>query len=161
MRPLDEDDRAWAQAFVRERWGAPVVVGRGRVQRPAELAGFVARESGRAVGLATYAVEGDACELVTLDSVTEGLGVGSALVAAVVGAARNAGCRRLWLVTTNDNLPALRFYQKRGFALVALHRGAVEAARELKPELPLHGVDGIPIRDELELELELGAVSAR
>jgi GNAT superfamily N-acetyltransferase len=73
----------------------------------------------------------------------------------VAESARAAGCRRLWLITTNDNLPALRFYQKRGFVLVRLHRGAVAGSRRLKPEIPLTGSEGIPIRDELELELEL------
>jgi hypothetical protein len=59
----------------------------------------------------------------------------------------------LWLVTTNDNTHALRFYHRLGFRLAALHPGAVEAARRLKPEIPLLGLDEIPIRDELELEI--------
>ena len=82
----------------------------------------------------------------------EGIGVGSALVSTLEDAARAAGCRRLWLITTNDNLEALRFYQRRGFVLAALHPGAIEASRRLKPVIPLVGHDGIPIRDELELE---------
>jgi N-acetylglutamate synthase-like GNAT family acetyltransferase len=100
-------------------------------------------------------LEDDACEIVTIDSVREGIGVGSALVDAVVQKAREADCRRVWLVTTNDNLQMFRFAQKRGFALVAVHPRAVEASRKLKPEIPLLGIDGIPIRDELELELRL------
>jgi ribosomal protein S18 acetylase RimI-like enzyme len=66
-----------------------------------------------------------------------------------------AGCRRLWLITTNDNLDALRFYQRRGFELVAVHRDFREVARRLKPSIPLEGNFGIPIRDEIELELRL------
>jgi DNA-3-methyladenine glycosylase I len=73
--------------------------------------------------------------------------------------ARQSGCRRLWLVTTNDNLNALRFYQKRGFALVAVHRNALEISRKLKPEIPLIGADGIPLRDEIELEITLDNVA--
>jgi ribosomal protein S18 acetylase RimI-like enzyme len=75
-------------------------------------------------------VEGDSCELVTIDSLDEGSGVGTALVEAVAKAARAAGCCRLWLITTNDNLRALRFYQRRGFELVAppwRARGVAEA----------------------------------
>jgi ribosomal protein S18 acetylase RimI-like enzyme len=107
------------------------------------------------VGLLTYAVRGEACEIVTLNSWAEGLGVGTALLAAARETARAAGCRRLWLVTTNDNLPALRFYQRRGFRLVAVHAGAVDEARKIKPQIPVIGLDGIPLRDELELAMEL------
>jgi ribosomal protein S18 acetylase RimI-like enzyme len=101
----------------------------------------------------TYSVEGDSCELVTLDSLAEGAGVGSALLEASVEAARAGGCRRLWLITTNDNLPALRFYQKWGFRLVAVHRDALAESRRLKPSIPLVGREGISLRDELELLL--------
>ena len=91
-------------------------------------------------------IAGDACEIVTLDSLIEGQGIGTTLIEAVKAAAEAAGCRRLWLVTTNDNLHTLGFYQKRGFRLVAVHPGAVDAERRLKPEIPLIGNDGIPIQ---------------
>ena len=155
IRPLAAGDRDWLEGFVLARWRAPTVVGHGRVYRPAELPGFVALQDDERLGLVTFVLEDDACEIVTIDSVREGVGVGSALVDAVVQKAREADCRRLWLVTTNDNLPMFRFAQKRGFALVAVHPRAVEASRKLKPEIPLLGIDGIPIRDELELELRL------
>ena len=71
-------------------------------------------------------------------------------------AAREAGCRRLWLVTTNDNVDALRFYQRRGFRLTELQAGAVDVSRAtLKPSIPEVGDHGIPIRDELVLERSL------
>lgn len=74
--------------------------------------------------------------------------------------ARRAGCTRLWLVTTNDNLDALRFYQRRGFRLSRLRPGAVDLSRQtLKPEIPEVGTFGIAIRDELELELDLGTAA--
>jgi GNAT superfamily N-acetyltransferase len=155
IRPLADGDRAWLEEFVPERWGAPTVVGHGRVYRVADLPGFVALDEREPVGLVTFSIEGDACEIVTIDSLREGIGIGSALVEAVARKAREAGCRRLWLITTNDNLPMLRFAQKRGFTLVAVHPNAVEASRKLKPEISRIGIDGIPIRDELELELVL------
>ena len=111
--------------------------------------------AGENAGLATYRIEGEDCEIATLDSVSEGKGVGSALIEAVKDKACAAGCKRLWLVTTNDNTPALRFYQKRGFRLVAVHANALERSRRLKPQIPLIGQDGIPLRDEIELELAL------
>jgi N-acetylglutamate synthase-like GNAT family acetyltransferase len=155
VRALTPQDASFVASFIAERWGSEVVVSRGRVHRPVELPGFVATEAGRTAGLATYRVDGDECELVTIDADPPGRGAGSALVAAVAAAARDLGCRRLWLVTTNDNLRALRFYQRRGFELAALHRGAVDEARRLKPEISLVGFHGIPLRDELELELQL------
>ncbi|HEU4448652.1 MAG TPA: GNAT family N-acetyltransferase [Gaiellaceae bacterium] len=155
VRSLADEDRVWVDDFVRHRWGAPTVVSRGRIHRPSDLPGFVAVEGAEKLGLATYSIEGEACEIVTIDSVVERAGVGSGLVEAVAEAARAARCRRLWFVTTNDNLGMLRFSQKRGFALVAVHREALNESRKLKPQIPLVGIEGIPLRDELELELLL------
>ncbi len=156
IRPLALADRAWLPALIRERWGGEVVVGHGAVYRPAELPGFVVEAAGEVVGLATYQIAGAGCELVTIDSLRPGQGIGMALLDHVHAAARAAGCRRAWLITTNDNLPALGFYQRRGYVLAALHRDAVAAARAIKPAIPLLGIGGIPIRDELELEYWLG-----
>lgn len=155
IRPLAAADRHWVENFVQERWGSPVVAAHGTTYRPSELPGFLALGDGEPVGLVTYSLEGDACEIVTLDSLAEGRGIGTALVEAAADAARAAGCRRLWLITTNDNLPAVRFYQKRGFRLVAVYPDAVAIARKLKPSIPLVGLERIPIRDELEFELKL------
>ena len=142
--------------FVRERWHADFVVNHGTVMRPAECPGLVARLDGERVGLLTYNVDAQGLEVVSLDSLREGVGVGHALLDAAEAEARRQGCRRFWLVTTNDNLRALGLYQRRGMRLVALRAGAMdEARRTLKPELVEIGNDGIPLRDELELELQL------
>jgi hypothetical protein len=62
----------------------------------------------------------------------------------------------MWLTTTSDNLDQLRFYQGRRFRIVALRAAAVdEARRDLKPEIPKVGSFGIPMRDELDLVLDL------
>ena len=152
-RSLTPADRDWVARHVAEHWGAEIVVAHGTIHQPADLPGFVAEFDGEVAGLITYHVAGDSCEIVTLDSLSEGQGIGTALIEAVKTAASAAGCRRLWLITTNDNLHALGFYQKRGFRLVAVHPGAVDAARKLKPKIPPIGNDGIPIRDEIELEI--------
>ena len=157
IRPVDDtpDDRDWVADFVARQWGADTVVVHDTVYHPAALPGFVAWAAGERIGLVTYHLDGDACEIVTLDSQRPGIGVGTALIGAVQRAAREAGCHRLWVITTNDNLDALRFYQKRGFVLVAVHRNAVERSRRSKPEIPLRGFYGIPLRDEIELEMPL------
>jgi chloramphenicol 3-O-phosphotransferase len=72
-----------------------------------------------------------------------------------VDALKERGCRRLWLITTNDNTLAQRFYENRGFAVKAVHKDAIAGSRKLKPELPEKGFAGIPIRDEIELELQI------
>jgi GNAT superfamily N-acetyltransferase len=119
------------------------------------LPALVATQGDDIVGLATFRIAHAECELVTLDALHRGQGIGSALLARVSEKATEHGCRRLWLVTTNDNLDAIRFYQGRGMRLAALHRGAVDAARRIKPAIPLTGDYGIPLHDELEFELEL------
>lgn len=156
IRALTAADRGWLRALITRRWGAEIVVVHGAVYRPHALDGFVAEQDGAPAGVLTYHVAGDACEIVTLDSLREGMGIGTALIAAAREVAQQSGCGRLWLITTNDNTHALRFYQRRGFVLAALRRDAVSTARRIKPEIPLIGDDGIPIRDEIELELLLG-----
>lgn len=148
VRPLRPDDRDWVRDRVAERWGSPTVVAHGVVYEPSSLPGLVAEDDGRAVGLLTFIVEGGECEIVTIDAFDEGRGVGTALIDAV----KAFGHKRLWLVTTNDNSRAQRFYERVGFSLVRVHQGAVERSRELKPEIPLVSDDGTPIRDELEYE---------
>ncbi len=157
VRPLAENDRAWAVQLEADSWSTPPVVARlGELVDPTELPGFIAFLDGERAGLASYAVRGDECELVTIRSLREGRGVGRALLDAVRDAAIEAGCTRLWLITTNDNLRALELYQRWGMDLVAFHRDAVtEARRHLKPSIPEHGAQGIPIAHELELELRL------
>ena len=155
ISPLDETTMDWVRSFMGAHWGSEIIVVHGTTFRPAELPGYLATLTGEKIGLVTYHLEGEDCEIVTLDSLRPNMGVGSALILAVKQEAGRRGCRRLWLVTTNDNLHALRFYQRRGFALAALRRGAVEASRRIKPEIPLVGEDGIPIRDEIELEMRL------
>jgi ribosomal protein S18 acetylase RimI-like enzyme len=136
-------------------WGSPIVLSRGRAHDASCLAALVCEAEGEMVGLATYDIREGDCELVTIDALTRGQGVGTKLLEAAIRAARQSNCRRLWLITSNDNLSALRFYQRRGLRLIAVHRGAIDEARRVKPEIPLTGHDGIAIHDELELEVQL------
>ena len=155
VRPLRADERAWLRETLAARWGGEEVLGRGRAWRPGELAALVAIEDGEPVGVATYEVTGEEAELVTLDALRPGRGAGRALVDAVAAAARDAGARRLTVMTTNDNLRALRLYQRAGFRLAELRPGAIDRARARKPSIPLVGDDGIPIRDEIDLVADL------
>ena len=155
MRPLTPQDSEWVRQDIVQYWGDSIVVAHGKVYQPQTLPGFVAILKGDRVGLLTYSLEDENCEIVTITSTKPGIGIGTLLLKAVTQAAQEAGCKRLWLITTNDNLDALSFFQKRGFTLVAIHRGAVDFARQLKPLIPLIGNDQIPLHDEFELEMML------
>ncbi len=145
----------WAVQLLRDRWGSVRVVCRGVVHQADQLPGFVALLEDKPLGLVTYRCAEGECEIVSVDALVEGRGIGSTLLHTVQEEARVRKCRRLWLVTTNDNLEAQRFYERRGFRVAAVHRGAIELSRSLKPEIPETGKHGIPIRDEIEFELRL------
>jgi N-acetylglutamate synthase-like GNAT family acetyltransferase len=155
VRAARPEDRDWIDPFLASV-NAARVARRGEVMTPVHHSMLIAEMAGEPIGLATYVVGDGECELLTLHAVTPWTGAGSALVAATVDVARAAGCRALWLVTTNDNVDALRFYQRRGFRIVAVHPGAVDEARQtLKPEIPAIGEHGIPLRDEIVLQQDL------
>jgi GNAT superfamily N-acetyltransferase len=143
-------DVAWINGFLRNRWGATTIVVHGEVIEAAALPTLVALAENRR-GLATWRRLGRDAELVTLDADPAGIGTGVALVEALAARLRADGCERLWLTTTNDKLSALRFYLRRGFRLIEVRLGAVDAARKLKPSIPTVGEYGIPMRDELDL----------
>ena len=91
-------------------------------------------------------------EIITLNVLKQREGIGRALVNAAVETAESLKCSRVWTITTNDNTQAVKFYRALGFTLAAVHKGALSESRKLKPEIPLFGIDGIPITDEIELE---------
>lgn len=152
LRRLTPGDLPRLRRFWIEHWAGAEMIVHGEVLRPDQLQGFVSEDWD---GVVTYRYRARECEIISLDSRHEGRGVGTALVNAVIAEARGHGCSRVVLSTTNDNLIALRFYQKRGFALVRVLRGAVDEARKLKPGIPTIGENGIPLRDEIELEMSL------
>lgn len=139
-------------SFFKEHWGSPQMVISTGIYDCSTLEGFAVLKEEKVIGLITYVIQNGECEIISLDSVEEGKGIGSALVQEVERLALKEKCKVLKLVTTNDNLLALRFYQKRGFLLSQIFNNAVEKARKLKPEIPYIGNDGIPIRDEIELK---------
>ena len=152
IKPVTPNEKEWVLEIART-WGADFVVTRGRKVYPTEIEGFFAEDSnGRKVGLVTFEIVGDQCEVVTLDAFTRFSGIGSILMEKVRKQAIAGGCKRLWLITTNDNLDAIRFYQRRGFVIAAVHVNALEKSRQLKPSIPLIGQYGIPLRDEVEFE---------
>jgi GNAT superfamily N-acetyltransferase len=155
LRPIEDSDRPQLEQFCMNHWNSLVVVSRMKIHKVTKQPGFLTEVDGRFAGIVTYEIVGDQCEITLLETFAQNIGAGTALIDAVMGPAREAGCKRLWLITTNDNTHAIRFYQRRGFTMAALHVNSIEQARRLKPSIPLIGNDDIPIRDEIELEMAL------
>jgi GNAT superfamily N-acetyltransferase len=153
VRPAEgAADWEWLATSWREAWRGEFVVSRGTVHKLSDQAALIAWQEESRVGSATYFAGDRDWELTSISAVTSGRGIGTALISAVEDAARTGGASRLWLITTNDNLDALRFYQHRGYRLVAVHAGAVDETRKLKPSIPETGNYEIPLHDEIELE---------
>ena len=155
IQRITPDNRAAVNAFIKENWFTTAMVLRGRVIDMTKTDGYFASQGGKIIGLVTYIFYQDVCEITSLDSLAENRGLGTRLLDMAVDAARENGCRRVVLITTNDNIRAIRFYQKRGFDMAHLYRNALDVSRRLKPEIPLIGEDSIPLRHEIEFEMEL------
>ena len=155
VRPREAADQEAARAFLIRHdhaRGARL----GQLFDPLEYPALLAEDDdGRLLGMLTYVPQQgwEQCEVLTLHASQQWHGAGTALIEAVQQLAAQHGCARLWVITTNGNVDAPRFYQRRGFQLAAVHRGAVDDSRSrLKPEIPVTGAYGIPLRDEIELE---------
>ncbi len=155
VRPAYPPDRPAVDAFLAEH-NADLVARRGVLVDARRHPALIVEADGAIEGVLTWVLEGPSMEVLTLHAAQPWAGTGSALIAAARRVAEASGARRLWLITTNDNVDALRFYQRRGFRLVGVDARAVDRSRStLKPAIPEVGAHGIPLRDELELELRL------
>lgn len=155
IREKSDSDREWINEWL-SGGGATFIISRERKLFPADLPGFVAEDAdGERLGLLTYEIVDDQCEIVTIDAFQQWRGIGSILLEKAIAVSRRENCRRLWLITTNDNVDAIRFYQRRGFTIAAIHVNQIARSRELKPTIPTIGMYRIPIRDEVEFEMML------
>jgi len=153
-RHATDDDATVLTETLGEQWGGtPVVVGRGIVYNLTEWPSLIAEQDAKIVGVLTYELTDEEMYVISIHAVTQHQGIGSGLMDAAIAVA--AGRRRIWLTTTNDNLDAIRFYQRRGFHFIEVRPDAVTRARALKPTIPLIGSYGIELRDELDLERPL------
>ena len=144
--------REWARHLLEEHWGSTAVVSRGRLYQADILPGYVAIMDGIPQGLITYQLDGRECEIISLNSLIENRGMGTALIQTILKSAISAGCHCVMVITTNDNQRAQDFYINRGFELTAVYKDAIQASRKLKPEIPEVGINGAPLRDEIEFK---------
>jgi Acetyltransferases len=152
LKNLDHNFRSLVNQYIKDEWGGPNIVTRGHIFDSSNLPGFVVVDGETLMGAVIYQIDNGECEIAALFSLVESKGVGTALINAVVEKAKRENCKRVWLITTNDNTHAIRFYQKRGLSLAGIHLNAINESRRLKPQIPLYGIDNIPILHEVEFE---------
>ena len=181
IRDIEKKDKDCIITTIQKEWGAGFVVAHGNRLFPIEYPGFIAIEGNTPIGLVTYQIKRwgwsplrkpwkkpwkKQCEIITINSLKEDEGVGKALINSVLAKAKASNCSRIWLITTNDNIRALHFFQRShfnqvcgfpsSFRFVAMYRNALKKSRKLKPSIPMENEsNNIPIRDEIELEIEL------
>ncbi len=150
-----DNDRPLIDNFIIDNWGSDIVVSKGKKHKVSGLTGFICKKDDKILGLITYNVNKNECEIVTLDSKVENIGIGTKLIDKVIDIARLNKYRRIWLITTNDNVNAIRFYQKRKFDLCNFYQNAIYKSRKLKPGIAKYGFNDIPIKHEIEFEYKL------
>ncbi len=151
MRPIVPSDEDRVAAFLTARWGTRYIVLDRRAIDAARLPGFLVEAADGIGGLVTLMEEHDASEIVTLDAATRLAGIGTRLVEAAALRAKALDRAALKARTTNDNLDALRFYQRRGFRIAGIVPEAIVLERLTDPAIPEIGRHGIPLRDEIVL----------
>ena len=155
IKVIDDSNKMEIRQLFIDNWHSDIMISKGRIHKFDELEGFIATNNADIVGFLTFKQLNQNVELVSLNSFIERKGIGTLLLDRLVEYAIDHSINRLWLMTTNDNLNALKFYQKRKWTLKNIYPNAVKEARKLKPTIPMTGHDGIEIRDELELEYKI------
>lgn len=151
MIRLTNKHRDMVKDFISTHWADESVIINGEAIKPAEEKGFIIFNSVEIIGLITYRQKERMYEILTLNSLIENQGVGSALIKTLIDEANQKHIKSINVVTTNDNTKAIRFYQKHGFIISAIRINELKHSRSLKPSIPLKGNDNIPLRDEIEL----------
>lgn len=150
---INASNRQLINAFIRQHWYTTTMIIRGKEIDMTKTEGFYFSKGEDIVGLITYIVYDNILEITSLDSLLENQGIGSKLLKTVIHEAKEKKVQKIVLITTNDNINAIKFYQKRGFDMARLFRNALDISRKLKPEIPLIGENSIPLRHEIEFEL--------
>ena len=153
IRAIEKQDSEFIESSLKKNWGSVKIVTRGKLYDATKLPGFLADGQEQIHGFITYREDGNEIEIISLNSFNERIGIGTSLIDAVKRVAESKSIKRIWLITTNDNYPAVSFYQRRGFRVKAIHKNAIEQSRKLKPEIPITGIGGVPTKDEIEMEM--------
>lgn len=155
IKNISYKNRNQTNQFINSQWFSTTMVVKGEVVDMTVLDGFVAYENLNIIGLITYRIKDNECEIISLDSLKERHGIGTSLVNKVIQVATKNECIKVKLISTNDNINAIRFYQKRGFDMVRIYYNSLEIARKIKPSIPMIGEYNIPLKHEIEFEMFL------
>jgi GNAT superfamily N-acetyltransferase len=150
VREATDADREAARELFERDFGRTHIVAFGEVMDVDQMPALVAVAHTDPSGALAYRLLGDALHIVALatDPMWQRSGVGAYLVAEAELLARRLKLARVVVATTNDNLPALYFYQRRGYRLTALVPESVVQHTHQQQD----GFAGIPVRDEIRLE---------
>lgn len=155
VKIISPENRKQINDFISSHWFSTDMVVREELVDMTRLDGFVIYDKETIIGLITYRIKSNECEIMSLDSLNENQGIGTTLVNKVIEIASEKKCTKIKLITTNDNINTICFYQKRGFDMVNIYRNALDASRKLKPSIPLLGDFNIPLKHEIEFEMDL------
>jgi N-acetylglutamate synthase-like GNAT family acetyltransferase len=147
-----QNDNKAVSEIIKE-WGSDILITRGKCYRAEDLDGILVYENGKIIGLGLYKLKRD-CEIVLLETFVQNKGIGTQIIEKIKEISKVKNCKRIWLITTNANISALEFYQKRGFHISNIYKNAIEKSRKIKPEIPKME-NGIEIRDEIEFEINI------
>ena len=153
IQKTEKDNNAVSQII--KGWGSDILVSRGEIYKGEDLDGILTYENDKIIGIGLYYIKNNECEIVLLETFKQNIGIGTKIIEKIKEISKNKNCKRIWLITSNDNIDAIKFYQRRGFNIANIYKNAMEKSRELKPTIPLMGNYEIPIRDEIEFEIKI------
>ena len=136
-------------------WGSDILVSRGKTYKTEDLEGILKYKKNKIIGLGLYNIKNNECEIVLLETFIQKKGIGTEIIEKIKEIAKINNCKRIWLITSNDNIDAIKFYQRRGFNIANFYKNAMDESRRLKPTIPLIGNYEIPIKDEIEFEIKI------
>lgn len=150
---INRQNREKVNSFILEHWFSTDMIIRGAIIDMTKVEGIIVLKNSDIIGLLTYTICGNVCEITSFNSLIEGKGVGTFLINKVIGIAKERGCHKIIVVTTNDNIDAIRFYQRRGFDMARLYHNSLDVSRKIKPAIPLVSNNGISLKHEIEFEI--------
>jgi GNAT superfamily N-acetyltransferase len=155
INQISSEDAIWLKSLIECEWGGNPLVIRGKSYYPEKLPGLIALKENSRIGFLSYEIRENICEIIAFEVFEKFCGIGSKMLNTLISIIKENACNQIYVMTTNDNLDALRFYQRRGFNITGIHINSVKKSRAIKPSIPINGDLGIPLRDEIDLTLKL------
>lgn len=150
IQPITKKNREIVNEILLKEWNSLFMIVRGKKISLNEIDGIIAYDGENIIGIITYLLYDDTLEIISLNSLYEGKGIGTLLIEEVKKKTREEGKSNIKVITTNDNINAIKFYQRRSFIISNVYINSIEKYRKIKPNIPQKGIFDIPIRDEIE-----------